>query len=502
MRELAPWLFFLLIAAAGLIVPSTARARVQPQMAQGRSRRESPTLVLPNAARVLMSDTTAAGEEAPASFATPAGSARGTGRREKLPPVFLTMPNYHGTLAAVRNLGRQGIPVTTGDPSRFVVSAWSKYTTKSVLCPPVREADRFIEWLIAFGKTHETHVLLPTCDDTAWLYSRYRDELSKLFHLASPPISVVHGLLNKRLLHEHAAQAGIVAPRTWFPRALDDLSSIADEVRFPVVVKPITQVLFETRSKGVRVDTPDKLDRSYRRFAEQVHGGGLLEYDASVALPMVQEYYPQASTGIYNVSSYARAGKLLGARAARKILQRPRRLGVGVCFEEAPLSQKLLAGLERMVANVGYNGVFEAEFIDADGEMVLIDFNPRFYNQMAFDIARGLPLPLFAYYDAVGNERAIAEASSAAQHVNGDVRVFANRRTLNLLLTAQRISGVLTEEEARTWVEWYAENQAHCIDPVVDEDDSWPGRLDLAQMVRHSLRHPRTFLRTVVLNRS
>jgi predicted ATP-grasp superfamily ATP-dependent carboligase len=502
MREIAPWLFFLLIAAAGLIVPTTARARVQPQLAQGRSRRESPMLISPNPALTLMSEKSTASERAPASFAAPGQAVKAKARRSKLAPVFLAMPDYHGTLAAVRNLGRHAIPVTTGDPSRFVISAWSKYTTKSVVCPPVRETERFIEWLLAFGKTHETHVLLPTCDDTAWLYSRHRDELSKFFHLAVPPISVVHGLLNKRLLYGHAERAGIATPNTWFPRAGDDLSAIADAVRFPVVVKPITQVMFATRSKGLRVDTSDQLERAYQRFTEQTHGHGLLDYDASVALPMVQEYYPQASTGIYNVSSYARAGKLLGARAARKILQRPRRLGVGVCFEEAPLSDPLLAGLERMIANVGYNGVFEAEFIEADGKMVLIDFNPRFYNQMAFDIARGLPLPLLAYHDALGNERAISEARLAAQHVNTDVRAFANRRALNLLLTAQRMSGVLTEEEARTWVEWYAENRHHCIDPVVDAEDSWPGRLDFAQMVRHSLRHPRTFYRTVVLNRS
>ena len=77
---------------------------------------------------------------------------------------------------------------------------------------------------------------------------------------------------------------------------------------------------------------------------------------------------------------------------------------------------ELAAGLERLVARVGFSGVFEAEFIDPQGQAVLIDFNPRFYNQMGFDIARGLPLPLLAYYDALGSH---AEPEGALRDPEG-----------------------------------------------------------------------------------
>ena len=33
----------------------------------------------------------------------------------------------------------------------------------------------------------------------------------------------------------------------------------------------------------------------------------------------------------------------------------------------------------------------------------MVDFNPRYYGQMAFEIARGLNLPKLAYLDATGN---------------------------------------------------------------------------------------------------
>src|SRR5262245_34860116 len=102
-----------------------------------------------------------------------------------LPPALLTMANYNGTLAAVRALGRAGIRVTTVDANRLAVSAWSKFASTSVQAPRVQDSERFLEWLMGFGAKHGRHVLLPTSDDTAWLYSLHRDELSRHFYLSS-----------------------------------------------------------------------------------------------------------------------------------------------------------------------------------------------------------------------------------------------------------------------------------------------------------------------------
>jgi hypothetical protein len=54
------------------------------------------------------------------------------------------------------------------------------------------------------------------------------------------------------------------------------------------------------------------------------------------------------------------------------------------------------------------------EFIRAGGKQLLIDFNPRFYSQMGFDIARGSPLPLLVYEAACGHEAQLAEVSREA----------------------------------------------------------------------------------------
>jgi len=420
----------------------------------------------------------------------------------RLPPALLTMANYSGTLAAVRSLGRAGINVTTADPSFFAVSSWSKFTAARVQSPAVQEADRFIEWLLAFGKANGRHVLLPTSDDTAWLYALHRDDLAAYFDVPGCPFDVVNRLLNKRLLYEVATEVGLLVPPTWFPGTAEELAECGREAQFPVLVKPLTQVMFQTQSKGVIVESADALPRRYAAFARQPHAPTLLRLDPTAARPMVQQFFRDAATGIYNISAYVHRGRIIGARAARKLLQQPRRVGTGVCFEEAPVVPELIAGLDRLVAHVGFSGVFEAEFIGTPGGSVLIDFNPRFYNQMAFDIERGLPLPLLAYYDALGHADRVQEIAATLAPDRPAARVYVDLFSLRILLLAQHLSGALSVAERQQWTDWYTAHRDRCTYAVIDATDKLPAWLNAVYLLTRYARHPRAFFRTLVLNRT
>jgi len=413
------------------------------------------------------------------------------------------MGNYNGTLAAVRSLGRAGIAVTTADPNRFAVSSWSKYTRTRERSPSMRNTAAFLDWLREFGRTRPKHVLLPTNDDSAWLYALHRDELSQVFYLASPPVDVIYNILNKRRLYEEAAAAGLQVPRTWFPANPDDIAQCCREARFPVIIKPQTQVMFKTQSKGAYIESPAALLPRYLEFSQQTYSDALLSIDPNAGHPMVQEFLADAASGIYNISAYVRNGALCGVRASRKLLQQPRRLGIGVLFEEAPIIPELAAGLERLAARVGFSGVFEAEFIQTGDTSLLIDFNPRFYNQMAFDIARGLPLPLLSYLDALGDQERFATLCESVSHdeTPGN-RVFVDLFAFRMLMFVQRLSGVLTVDEREQWRQWYLAHRDHCTYAVIDRTDAVPAGLAMMHHLVRYGRHPRNFLRTMVFNRS
>ena len=418
------------------------------------------------------------------------------------PAALLTKAAFHGTLAAVRSLGRAGIAVTVADPNGFAPAGRSKYAVERFAAPDVRDVGAYLRWLERFAARHGPRVLLPVNDDTAWLYARHREQLSLSFHLAPTTVEQIYPMLNKRLLHQLAASVGMRVPETRYPHSPGDVRRCAGELAFPVVVKPATQVMFVSQSKGIRVAAPDQLETAYQRLAAHPYRSELLAFDPQARWPVVQQFYPGAASGIYNISGFAFERRICVARAARKILQQPRKLGTGVCFEAAQVIADLQAGLERLVAAIGFEGVFEAEFIEADDGAVLIDFNPRFYNQLGFDVARGLPLPLLAYHHALGNRdevrkliAAIPEATSAADAVYVDILA------LRVLVGAQRVSGALSAAEANEWRRWLRDHRHHCVHAVRDRDDPWPTWFDLANVFARHGRHPLGFFRSIVLNR-
>jgi D-aspartate ligase len=413
-------------------------------------------------------------------------------------PILLTMAGYNGTLAAVRCLGALGVPITVADPQLFAPARWSRFATRRLFCPSVQDHGRFIAWLMAFGARSPGHVLYPTGDDVAWLYALHHQELSRYFHVYQPPVEVIYTLLNKCLLQQACGKVGIEMPRTWCLRNGENLSQIEDQLTFPLLVKPQTQILFWPHVKGFVAKSRESLRPTYEKFIAMArHAPLMAAYDPGVEAPLLQAYLPGATTSIYNLSGFVdESGELFVARASKKVLQRPRQIGVGLCFEEAETNHLLAQKLLALCRSVGYHGVFEVEFIESDGRFLLIDFNPRFYGQMAFDIARGVPLPFFAYQAALERQeqlRASVELARRSEQTLG-ARAYCNRMEFRLLLRLQRLAGGMDAAGTRRWSSWF-EGHRRMTDAVLDPNDRGPGLAHLASHVIDSVRHPRSFVR-------
>ena len=419
------------------------------------------------------------------------------------PPVLLAIADYYyGTLAAARTLGRAGIGVAVADPNAFAAARWSRLVARRLICPSLREPDRFMEWVLRFGDENEKHVLYPTNDDTAWLFALHEKELAPRFHLYQPPVDVVYGLLNKRRLFAACRSVGIDVPHTWFATSEEAVREAQRDAKFPVLIKPVTQVLF-TQNKGCRVDIAAELPGYLRIFDTSGYSSKIANFDPGVRQPAIQEFYPDAAEAIYGLSGFVdETGSIALFRASRKVLQRPRKVGVGLCFESAEVDRELASRVLELFLKVGYFGVFEVEFIISDGRALLIDANPRFYNQMVFDCGRGLPLPLFAYHAAL---RQGAELDGLTRRANDASAKMASahthRFTLELYLFLQRAAGGVTREERERWRAWLGTHKDGITDASFDPDDLVPAVVDAARHVFTYARHPRAFLRSVVFDR-
>ncbi len=423
-----------------------------------------------------------------------------TARSGPRPETLLTMPSYHGTLAAARSLGRRGIRVLVADRDPLAPTRWSRHVARSVACPPIEaEPSKFLDWLMALGSREPGRVLCTTSDSIAWIFARHREALARHFRIYVPGADAMYTLLNKWRLYEVCVDLGIDVAPTWLPRGAGDLSRVEREACFPVVIKPQTQILLSPHLKGRVVHNAGSLRRLYREFVSAAaHSPVLLTLDPGVACPIVQNFAETATVGIYGLSGFIDdAGELFVVRASRKVLQWPPRVGVGLCFEDVEVHPSLVADVVRLCRHTGYFGPFEVEFVPSDGGYRLIDFNPRFFGPMGFDVSRGLDLPYLVYLASTGERRELAYAIAEARHRPERVPagVYCHRIDLEIALWLQRWAGRISRKDRDRWRSWLAGNRV--TDAVIDWDDWGPGLAEAtAALVRRAV-HARSTLRCV-----
>lgn len=417
--------------------------------------------------------------------------------------VLLLGADYYGTLAAARCYGRSGIAVAMADEDPRARALHSKYVGERLVHPPLSEPERLVEWLVSWGEAHPGTLLYPPNDHLAWLFADRRDVLARAFTTYGPPEDTILRLLDKKRLHEACAAVGIEVPVTHALGEAGAEAALAGELRFPVLVKPRTQVFLASGIKGFIARDRAELGAELARFRKLVAFHPVLAgKHPEVAEPMAQEYLTEAETNIFSVSGFVAEDGAFASRAAMKVLQRPRKVGIGLCFEGRAPDPTLADKLAALCRHVGYFGAFEAEFIVAGERRLLIDFNPRFYSQMGFDVARGLPLPMLVWYAARGDRARLGEeiARAAAWKATGD-EVYLHKTMLDLVLALQGLSGQMPWSDVRRWRRWYRDHRAGATDAVRDPDDRRPAVVDAASWVRHFAKHPRSFVRSFVLNR-
>jgi predicted ATP-grasp superfamily ATP-dependent carboligase len=415
------------------------------------------------------------------------------------------MGDYYGTLAAARCYGRANIPVTLAASKRLTQTRWSRFVDQTVQAPDPSDTEAFEAWLLEFGKHQPGMFLYPTSDDMAWLLASRQEQLREYYRMLQPPLSTIVSLLDKRRLYAACGEVGIDIPETLFPDSPSAFAALRGQVHLPTLIKPRTQMLLDSKLKGRVVRSAQELEPEYHRFRlENVYREAILAFDPSISWPMLQRYHPEATVDTYSLSGFIdRTGEVFVVRAARKVFQRPRRLGVGLCFvsdvEHVALSRKVY----ELCRQVGYFGAFETEFVHVGERYLLIDFNPRFYGQMAFEVARGMPLPLLVYDAAHALDGHAPRAPVGPTKMVGDPERayhFSNRWVLELALLTQRLSGRLLPSERQAIRRLLDAPGSTYVDAVRDPADRGPWAADILINLEHFGRHPRDFMRKFFLD--
>jgi predicted ATP-grasp superfamily ATP-dependent carboligase len=413
--------------------------------------------------------------------------------------VLLATASAGGTIAAVRDLGRYGLDVGVLSSPALSVAAWSRLARRSYPAPPESDIDRFLERLLEIGAAHPGQILLPTSDETAWLYTLHAERLGQHFCLYQPSLETMRRIVDKKLFENAVASAGLAVLPSWEPRSFDEAVMLAPSLPYPVLIKPRTHVHRLMNDKGLVAHSKSELIEKYRRFVtrEQVRAAeNPLLPDAG--LPILQQFVSVAEEGVCSVTGFIdRTGQLFVTRRSTKVLQRSQPVGVGVCFESLPDSPMLSTAVRRLCRELQYFGMFEVEFLRFDRGWAPIDFNARLFNQVGMDIRRGMPLPLFACLDAAGETQALQEAVEQAQAASYVPTVFCDGFTLRAILTARTLTGRISREERDHWRNWLKLHAEHAVDFAADPHDPMPGLIHVLSEIYLGLRAFPRFLRSM-----
>ncbi|MBB5056943.1 putative ATP-grasp superfamily ATP-dependent carboligase [Granulicella aggregans] len=412
--------------------------------------------------------------------------------------MLLATAGSGGTLAAVRQLARCGTKAAVISSEPLAAAAWSKYAFRKFKGPQEKDSQKFLEFLMKIGSASPDRVLLPTSDETAWLYTSNAPLLKKYFRLHQPSVQTMQRLLDKKLLSDAALTAGLQVLPTWEPRTMDEVIDSAPTLQYPILIKPRTQVHRANNDKGMVADSPSDLVEKYHAFMSREYPEALDVNLPDANIPLLQHFVNIGAKGVHSVSGFIdESGELFVSRHARKVFQRSMPAGVGVCFEALPANPSLSNCVRRLCKELGYFGIFEVEFISFGDGWAVIDFNPRLFNQVGMDSYRGMPLPLMAYLDAAGRTAELREVVEKAQKDDHNrPAVFYDRFTLWAILTAKALTGRAEPGEREYWREWKRRNRADTVYFAADVSDPMPGIVHALSEIFLGVKAARRFLRS------
>lgn len=400
-----------------------------------------------------------------------------------------------GNAESPRSLAGKRVPVTFVGLGRGSPAAVSRSVARD-LSAPFGWDTSFDSWFDA-QEWPAGAALIPGNDAAAWWIARRQDQgLSGALRLATPGLATLRSLVVKYRLAELCREHGIAAPGTWLVEG-DEIPEAARVARFPVVLKPQSRVGLQHWTRGRLARNASELTEAihwYRRtvrIAERV-----IADDAMVVHPIVQEFVIRPGHEVYHLVGYrSRDGESVVA-AHRKVLQVPLRFGNGLCFESAEVDHGLARKLDGLLSAVGFHGIFEAEYVERDGQKLLIDLNPRPYNGLSLETRRGYALPWYLYLDTIGEREALSEELAQARALRPADLVWRDSVRFWTMLAGQTLSGGMPLRETRRWLGWSRAQRGKMIDPFFCAGDRRVGVAHLRAHLRSVVTQPRAFLGT------
>lgn len=308
----------------------------------------------------------------------------------------LILGGSENALSITRSLGRSGVP-TYLSVSHGKNALYSKYTAQNFPYFNTNEVAEFWSDLL-FSEQNKFLwgcVILPCNDDAVEFLIKNRKELEKKYILDHTNPNVQLAMLDKKKTLQMAQSLGIPTPSFWDVDKPSDIDQIANEIRFPVMIKPIHSHLFQKQFGGKKYFKAYTLNELSMVFKQ------IFETKLQV---MVSEIIPGPDTLLGSYYTYLdTTGKPL-FHYTKKIIRRfPKNEG-RACYHKTEWDEEIAKLGLKFFTGINYRGLGNIEFKRdlRDGQLKVIECNPRFTAAQELLIQSGMDIALLIYNHLTG----------------------------------------------------------------------------------------------------
>ena len=290
-------------------------------------------------------------------------------------------------LATVRSLGEKDIKVICGSHRRLGMSLFSNYCNQKFIYTSPRVSEReFLNDITAVIKTMNEDVAIYCFSDETFLpISRQCELFPSSVKFILPAAADIEIAFDKEKTLRLAEEVGVPIPKTYFIADGNKIKKIADELKYPVVIKP-RHSCFWQNDQGYFgsvsiVSSSEELANEYEKV-----------YRRMKELPLIQEYIAGEEYGAFFLFNH---GKVIAEFAHQRLRSISPYGGASTVRKSIAMPEDMRDYSIRLLQKLNWHGPAMVEFKQDNktGELKLMEINGRWWGSLPLAIYAGVDFP-------------------------------------------------------------------------------------------------------------
>jgi predicted ATP-grasp superfamily ATP-dependent carboligase len=308
--------------------------------------------------------------------------------------VLLTDGDYKNTYAILRSLKSQNLKVGVLIHKYSSITYFSRLVDKRFIInsrlvknPSPDIFSKYFHELEKIFKENEINVFLPVSNISYKFASLYKKEIEKYCKVPVVINETMEIAQDKSKTFEHAEKNGIPIPQTFHFNNEEDVYKIIEKIKFPCVLKKTNY----NESGVVYCNNKEEFINAFKDIVKNRKKGS--------SFPVAQEYIVGPGTGFYGIYNN---GKCAGFFMHERIHEFPITGGAST-LAKSVFEKDLMETGDKLLSSLNWHGVAMVEFKrdSRDGQLKLMEINPKFWGSYELSFTAGINFAYLAYLVAL-----------------------------------------------------------------------------------------------------